>query len=1256
MDRPKRGEDENELLRFQQEFLASKDVPSVTIVNKADKRKPESQDRDVVKMDAMPALPASVGLEPAKKSRFRTDKDSRKCKSAASDSTTNLAYHSLTPDMDPEELMDKNDKGMAAVLTSIIERDTRNATFTFPSPTAKPFPPIMERSVTEQITFPQRRKQSLFASQFEQHGTTDFASEKEESKMEISESTGSRKPNNGQSSSSSCKVSSDVSSHIVDGRGLSASQAETEARSIHEENMSKLAKMSEEEILEEQKKLLQMLDPSLVEFLRSKSRKTVETKGEVESQTKSLPPRGKPKPPKQEPSKSEDLADMTSIERRQSWIHMDKVEYDKLEWMKDLPPPSADNAQTGLQARFDFSGRVVPADADLPVTMALHHHGDEPERAGYTLEELFQLARSSNVQQRTLALTTLGHIIQQEKAGTLIEYIQRPILPSILDGGVVFLIRMACDDSVPAVVVAAVFSLSALLCNPADEVASSGSYSAGYLADFDQSSSHSTRMAYEISRNTKLMNLITKEFLPTTWKPHDSEMAVSDPWGLPLPAAMRLMGSLCQAGRHIASSLVANHSLQEVLLRYLAVRAQDLHLSEKEAESLQRETFVTWRILLSYGLGSDIYLDLYTSLVNELRAVTSTLSNLDVYQLQDREVNLVSVFEIILPLAAIPPVKPCFNQEDGREMEVISTPVNWSHVEGVMPMIKVCTCKWLQHLADKYTLQKPCLQFPTACLNFMATYFAKYAAQATVNPLDQLQHIEEICSKSLFSFLKSFGFQTMLVSSVSTPILHLHQVKSAKKKLPTSGVIISHKDVISYLKKFSSASPNHLYANHFTKFENMMQYFLIKLSSLTPGHCQPLLHQLALDLTGRLQGGEEFIAHDLFSTVLFNADFIPEGKDEELTAASLAGMKISDAQVLKSATQEEVNTNNAQLLKESLSNLPEIRSQYFKTFAGMETSVASSRCRYQQLPHETRSLLTPPAGESIMPRDWAFMPLVHLYNHDSSKGSGTQTRLPSSFVTMTTCALQWIFILESLRNRALSDVSITLKISRIMCVFLVGNDLFLERSVYPFLASLFRVYATPHLLDKMNFEEDIPGISSFYDLYMVFLDQFEAVSFGDIVFGAYVMLPMQQKQSLMLRRAVWQERPHLLRTLRVPVQEMLIDISRYLTPDETDPQLVQLYTHALLSKSVLPTRTPALFLVAVHHTNRFLYYTQDTTNQPIRRRLWEQVLRCKDEELKRNIFYYKICNTEMKNSMELYAELPASRQKVLQEHQARVGP
>ena len=46
---------------------------------------------------------------------------------------------------------------------------------------------------------------------------------------------------------------------IVDGRGLSVSQAEEEAKQIHEENINKLSEMSEEEILAEQQQLLQVL-------------------------------------------------------------------------------------------------------------------------------------------------------------------------------------------------------------------------------------------------------------------------------------------------------------------------------------------------------------------------------------------------------------------------------------------------------------------------------------------------------------------------------------------------------------------------------------------------------------------------------------------------------------------------------------------------------------------------------------------------------------------------------------------------------------------------------------------------------------------------------------------------------------------------------------------------------------------------------------------------------------------------------------
>ena len=42
--------------------------------------------------------------------------------------------------------------------------------------------------------------------------------------------------------------------------------------------------------------------------------------------------------------------------------------------------------QTGQQARFDFHGNVIPADADVPVSQGLHHHGEEPQVSCQKLE------------------------------------------------------------------------------------------------------------------------------------------------------------------------------------------------------------------------------------------------------------------------------------------------------------------------------------------------------------------------------------------------------------------------------------------------------------------------------------------------------------------------------------------------------------------------------------------------------------------------------------------------------------------------------------------------------------------------------------------------------------------------------------------------------------------------------------------------------------------------------------------------------
>lgn len=72
---------------------------------------------------------------------------------------------------------------------------------------------------------------------------------------------------------------------------------------------------------------------------------------------------------------------------------------------RDSFPPSA--------LRFGFNGRLIPPkeSLDIDVKQGLHHHGDAPSSAGYTIPELSLLARSSLPNQRCVAYQVLGRIL-----------------------------------------------------------------------------------------------------------------------------------------------------------------------------------------------------------------------------------------------------------------------------------------------------------------------------------------------------------------------------------------------------------------------------------------------------------------------------------------------------------------------------------------------------------------------------------------------------------------------------------------------------------------------------------------------------------------------------------------------------------------------------------------------------------------------------------------------------------------------------
>ncbi|KAJ2656457.1 hypothetical protein IWW48_005020 [Coemansia sp. RSA 1200] len=69
--------------------------------------------------------------------------------------------------------------------------------------------------------------------------------------------------------------------------------------------------------------------------------------------------------------------------------------------------------------RFGFDGQTISEEVsgEIPTTAALHHHGDDPDKPGYTIPELLHLSRSTVPMQRAVALDTLGNIFHKINVG-----------------------------------------------------------------------------------------------------------------------------------------------------------------------------------------------------------------------------------------------------------------------------------------------------------------------------------------------------------------------------------------------------------------------------------------------------------------------------------------------------------------------------------------------------------------------------------------------------------------------------------------------------------------------------------------------------------------------------------------------------------------------------------------------------------------------------------------------------------------------
>jgi hypothetical protein len=81
----------------------------------------------------------------------------------------------------------------------------------------------------------------------------------------------------------------------------------------------------------------------------------------------------------------------------------------KLEWTNPVDPD--EETVNNSCCRYDFEGNITePHSSPDSYKSELHHHGSEPTRPGYSLEELFHLSQSGFQSQKSLAIKAVGCI------------------------------------------------------------------------------------------------------------------------------------------------------------------------------------------------------------------------------------------------------------------------------------------------------------------------------------------------------------------------------------------------------------------------------------------------------------------------------------------------------------------------------------------------------------------------------------------------------------------------------------------------------------------------------------------------------------------------------------------------------------------------------------------------------------------------------------------------------------------------------
>ncbi|XP_072934114.1 RNA polymerase II-associated protein 1 [Epargyreus clarus] len=1204
LKRPKPGEDEDDILRMQEEFLREKSKdgsfkPSAQVVNL---RRTEHQTTKRSSNEASTRKPSKYA-----QSKGLTQNEKRPKNEPSTSVMGDILEKNVT---DVQEIpKDEDDKVyfpkvIPALLGEIVEKNLdKFVDFNEDPMPSKGFPAVPKRNPT---IVP--GKKSIHALQMEKNKQR-IKKEEKSTKMDVDDMA-KQNTQAGSSQSVADSLNLPSKSYIL---------ANKEADVIHNENVQVLSKLSEKEILDEQEKLLSSLDPKLVEFIKARRKQT--------PATESAPTKNK----KEEEMETEDISsnqqndesdelwdnDILSHPDASQWLHFDSLEKDKLQWMKGVQESKMVKPDEPYEARFDFKGYLLPYTMEYTEkTKTLFHHGEEPHRPGYSLTELIELSRSSVTQQRVMALNTIAGILDYYHTGIYKDIIEIPLTK------ICFVLRFAMEENKVITLEPALKAMRNLLYNKVDEACldaligfEEGTFQPclendkSEIEEMDSKESElkdfhlgeidlvaailrtnilqrlyyitdtikpsfncvqyslqiltrlardSVETASTIVQTGHLMNTIIKNFMPTTSInfTFNPDIVYN---GKPVLAALKLVRILSLQSKEIGEILISKYNILEPVSEYI-----NSGIDGTYGLKLQMEAYCILSNLLHYDLAVNQAVALFPVIVTTLY----------------KHVQGTDIFISTLPISSthaavvLQLVNRMFN-------------CNFFDVEKyghkIYPLVKEGLTKWIAQVAsiDNYT----CGHMRVVCsvLDCCKTILVK--TQASLEFLNNaLKSLSK--SKGMMKIMANLVSSSNLLSGIEEKDLNFTKnltclggavIDSAQKVLPILNITspmpflvslfkvlvnINDKEIADsyielvqpYLRRLINKTPS-LTLNWFTRMEIDFVFNTVWLSlqSNITEKLKDIVYAVANKLCFILRIDKQFELHYLFNNIIFNKEWFTAERLFHLVSLSEAdgfSKVLSSIEDIKLCYSKVVNVNN-------LDRIPNIVLRIWK--------------------------------EPILPRDWIYLPILSLYSKsqempatpmivgDHAVKLANMAALEKELIV--TCSLEWILFNELCFPDLINDIHVTDRFCRIMCVFLCDNSLFLDEKI-----KLLLHRCTKILFKKasdFNFDKQLIGLSNFENFYTQLLEHFQSVSYGDYNFSACVLVPLAQHHNVKWRKILWSEYAGCLRALDCPENYLCYEINKYLSPEETDDSLIKCYFRALSSNLLGPGTI--VHRIATHH-------------------------------------------------------------------------